>query len=475
MQFIFRTLLVAFAFCSISFPAQAGKYDVLWSEFDARILTSSEKRFLQAALAFEGHYNGLLDGKWGGISQRAIQNYSLEEFEKMPARWHMAMLAYTFFNLNDVDGWQIRYFKNLGMSFLFPEKANFRGEPSDIFANWHHSKNSLSYSLNIGDIARTRRLHNFTETQHASRSELYTVRKDGFAVTSATKLDGSILYTRSNLIGGVWSTIMLSAEKADADVLQAVASSISVGFRPILTFPDNGEIDRAIRLTLEFVDEDDAEVSAVTGVAPEEDRNVRSTGTGFYVTGDGKILTNEHVISGCSSIAVNGSAVTVVDASETFDLALLDSSPLTIPAFATFAANPAQLNSDVTVLGYPLNGLLGGLNVTRGAVSSQKGIQGDGIRMQISAPVQPGNSGGPVVNSTGAIVGVVVSKLNALYLADSIGDIPQNVNFAIRGEIAKLFLFQNGIHPVLEVGAAPISPVELAEKVGDFTVLVTCN
>lgn len=100
---------------------------------------------------------------------------------------------------------------------------------------------------------------------------------------------------------------------------------------------------------------------------------------------------------------------------------------------------------------------------------------GDAISMQISAPVQPGNSGGPVLNSRGAVVGVVVSKLDAVRVAEVIGDIPQNVNFAIRGEIAKLFLFQNGVEPVIESRVDALSPVGLAEKASGFTVFVGCD
>ena len=144
---------------------------------------------------------------------------------------------------------------------------------------------------------------------------------------------------------------------------------------------------------------------------------------------------------------------------------------------ARFAARPARLNADVTVAGYPLAGLLGGLNITRGAVTSLKGLGGATGAMQISAPVQPGNSGGPVVDVAGSVVGVVVAKLDAGMVARETGDIPQNVNFAIRGEIAKLFLFQNEVAPAeAEAGAAPaLAPEDLADQVKRFTRFVTCR
>jgi S1-C subfamily serine protease len=113
--------------------------------------------------------------------------------------------------------------------------------------------------------------------------------------------------------------------------------------------------------------------------------------------------------------------------------------------------------------------------VTRGSVSSLKGIGGDGINMQITAPVQPGNSGGPVVNAAGQVVGVVVAKLDAAAVAEVYDDIPQNVNFAIRGEIAKLFLSQNGVDPVIAGAAPAVTPEDLAEIAQGFTRLITCN
>ena len=95
--------------------------------------------------------------------------------------------------------------------------------------------------------------------------------------------------------------------------------------------------------------------------------------------------------------------------------------------------------------------------------------------MQISAPVQLGNSGGPVLDEFGTLVGVVVSKLDAQRVADAIGDIPQNINFAIRGEIAKLFLTNHGIDYGISMQSVKVSPVELAENASKFTVLLECK
>jgi S1-C subfamily serine protease len=158
------------------------------------------------------------------------------------------------------------------------------------------------------------------------------------------------------------------------------------------------------------------------------------------------------------------------------DLALLrPESRFAPPAVAAFAAGPARLNADLTVAGYPLHGILGGLNVTRGALTSASGLGGDSTTMQISAPVQPGNSGGPVIDADGLVTGVVVSKLDAVKIAGAIGDLPQNVNFAIRGEVAKLFLSVHGVDFRVGIPRGRVEPSALAEDAARYTVLLECR
>jgi S1-C subfamily serine protease len=95
----------------------------------------------------------------------------------------------------------------------------------------------------------------------------------------------------------------------------------------------------------------------------------------------------------------------------------------------------------VIVVGYPLGGLLGsGPQVTTGNVSSLIGPGDDTRALQFTAPTQSGNSGGPLLDSDGAVVGVVSSKLNAVRVHEMTGDVPQNVNFAIKAALARGFL-----------------------------------
>jgi trypsin-like peptidase/uncharacterized protein DUF4189 len=163
-----------------------------------------------------------------------------------------------------------------------------------------------------------------------------------------------------------------------------------------------------------------------------------SSGTGFAVANGTFLLTNFHVVDGCTTVNVLGVGIgTVKFADRKIDIAVIEPErPLAASLRFRASDQQVKLGEEIIVVGFPLKGLLSsGPTVTTGIVSSLAGIRDDANRWQISAPVQPGNSGGPVLDRAGNVVGIVVSKLNALKIAPLTGDIPQNVNFAIPASI----------------------------------------
>lgn len=203
----------------------------------------------------------------------------------------------------------------------------------------------------------------------------------------------------------------------------------------------------------------------------------RTTGTGFLVS-PGAVVTNEHVVGDCREIRIRQDrrivAGSLVAASKSHDLALLElddqmGSPASLRA-------SALLGEDVMVSGYPLSGLLGGdLIVTSGQVNALAGVGSDPMRIQISAPVQVGNSGGPVIDRSGNIVGVVVSKLDAERAAKLTGDTPQNINFAIKAEVLRLFLDANRVTYRSAQYGPKVDSVDIAGRARRFTVQITCT
>lgn len=168
------------------------------------------------------------------------------------------------------------------------------------------------------------------------------------------------------------------------------------------------------------------------------------TGTAFYINRTGQLLTAAHVSRDCMVMEAhqNGSTfpVTAKAASDLLDIAVLDSGKPRATSIALRQGHQMVLGEAVTSVGFPLQGLLGDTpNVTRGNVSASKGLRGSLGMFQFSAPIQPGNSGGPIVSDNGELLGVAVSTLNAATLA-KLGQIPQNVNFALDAHYVAMFL-----------------------------------
>jgi len=157
------------------------------------------------------------------------------------------------------------------------------------------------------------------------------------------------------------------------------------------------------------------------------------------------------------------------------DLALLETRLPQGPA-VSFRDDPAvRPGDDVVAVGYPLNGLLADqVNVSTGTVNALAGLYNDLHILQMSAPVQPGSSGGALFDASGNVVGVVVTKLNAKLVADETGDIPQNVNFAVKAAVARDFLKSQRVTFQSSRSTARRSNAEVGEIGRQVTVLVEC-
>jgi len=204
-----------------------------------------------------------------------------------------------------------------------------------------------------------------------------------------------------------------------------------------------------------------------------------SSGTGIAVTADGVIATNAHVVEGCKRIEVrvgeNSLDGKLLARDKTNDVALVRVVNTHLDHVARFSDGPAELGGKVAAYGFPLYGMLAtGGNFTLGYVTGLTGMGDDSRFIQISTPVQPGNSGGPLVDGRGRLVGMITSKLNAISVAEVTGDIPQNVNFAIRAQVLKSFLEINSIKPTVSSETKDKADPELAATAKDIAFLVRC-
>ena len=169
-----------------------------------------------------------------------------------------------------------------------------------------------------------------------------------------------------------------------------------------------------------------------------------ASGTGFFITDDGYLITNNHVVKDATKVRLVTSAGTIdakvvqVDAAN--DLALLKAvgkfSPLPIAA-----SRSAHLGGTVATIGFPDPTLQGfAPKLAKGEIASLSGAADDPRYFQISLPVQPGNSGGALVNERGNVVGIVSAKLDASVALAASGALPENVNYAVKSSFLLGFL-----------------------------------
>ena len=218
------------------------------------------------------------------------------------------------------------------------------------------------------------------------------------------------------------------------------------------------------------------------GVAPgKPERTGDQTGTGFVVSSSGHLVTNAHVIEKCTGDiqgSLTGEApvtLRVVSSDETNDLALLQA-PGTFKEVAIIKDKAVRSGDSVVAIGYPYHGLLtSDFTVTTGIVSSLSGIRNDTRFLQISAAVQPGNSGGPLLASSGEVVGVVAAKLNALKFVKATGNIPENINFAIKTGALRDFLDNSAVSYQTADSKTELKTADIARNARAYTLLVSCK
>lgn len=207
------------------------------------------------------------------------------------------------------------------------------------------------------------------------------------------------------------------------------------------------------------------------------------SGTGFVISAVGHIVTNHHVIDGCvGDIRGNltGEApmvLRVVSGDQTNDLALLQApATASFKEFAKIRDRSIRSGDSIVAIGYPFHGLLtSDFTVTTGIVSSLSGILNDTRYLQISAAVQPGNSGGPLFDTSGQIVGVVAAKLDTIKFARATGNIPENINFAIKTGVLRDFLDNSVVPYQTAESKGELKTTDIAGAARAYTLLISCT
>ena len=200
---------------------------------------------------------------------------------------------------------------------------------------------------------------------------------------------------------------------------------------------------------------------------------VVSTGTGFFIN-NSHIVTNYHVVQKCNYLSIQNKGLLTIETQDQInDIAILKSLEESLSYLRLFE-NP-QLGESIYTGGYPYNDVLDTFNFTTGNVSGLRGTQSNISEFQFTAPVQPGSSGGPILDEKGGVVGVTVSGLGASFAAAN-NTLPQNIAFGIKVGVIKDILNEMGIK--FTVGQEfwfSTSQEEIAQLAKDASVLIQCH
>jgi hypothetical protein len=202
-----------------------------------------------------------------------------------------------------------------------------------------------------------------------------------------------------------------------------------------------------------------------------------ASGTGFAISSDGYVVTNYHVIDGCQSVKIhlNGKVIpsSIIKFDPQNDIALLKGN--FTPAYALPLSNEeTELLEDIFVAGFPFgNKISTAIKVTKGIVSSLTGIGNNFSNFQIDAALQPGNSGGPILNNKGNVIGVAVAKLDRKYIEKNFGVIPENTNFGIKTSVVKSMINSSEIN-LAQPNKNAKSTKELGRNISNSTYYLSC-
>lgn len=233
----------------------------------------------------------------------------------------------------------------------------------------------------------------------------------------------------------VWYSLAVAADDQDA---RAKRDRVARRLTPEQIVYAQGEAARRMKAIKRNQDSADENPPLSVDFVP--------AGTGFFIAQGGVVATAAHVVGSGSAVSVHWQrktyAAELLKVDRANDIALLKIEARG-PPLAIANARGVQLGDEVCTIGFPNVDVQGrSSKFTKGTISSLTGMQDDPRLFQISIPVQPGNSGGPLVDSSGTVIGLVEARLDDAAVMNATGLVPQNVNYALKSDYLLLLLQQ---------------------------------
>ncbi len=406
-----RLLSFALLFLIAIGGARAQAQPRLDQPFLASDLTTQEIRYLQGAMAFEGWYDGLLDGKWGSGSNRALQEAVRTRFDAtVPNRRHVARIARSFGRQLDKNNWKPVHVATSNTSFQLPGRYMTRTRTGEDVRFSDSAATLQIRSLRATRIA-TVAMHAKVVLNTVAGTPDYQVMRDDRMITSSQLKNGKSIYLRSDGRGyGFASTSVQWAENRQKPA-RLIIASLRAGTQEALTLPRHGALQRWIDVlngVIVVTPKPAPKPAPQPAPAPQAARFVA---TAFYINNT-DVITAASLTRTCAApVLADGTALKPVRNTRSQGLVLMTSTRRS-DSWLRIGA-PVVPDRDETLLVYRHEGPARGdtnLVPVSGTVLSLAELRNRAMRLLVSVPPKRGSLGAPVLNARGQVVGVVVER-----------------------------------------------------------------
>jgi len=428
-----------------------------------RQLGRDEKRELQEMLQWAGHYTGAIDGLFGGGTRNAMaawQEAGNHEVTGVMTTGQRAELLAAYNAILDGMGLQLVRDEAAGIEMRMPTGVVAFEAYDPPFARYGPSGDLDAQVLLIsqpGDRTRMFGLYEIMQTlEIVPRSGPRSRNADGFTIEGNGEDIQS--FTSVSLDDGQIKGFVLVWPAGDAERRARVLSEMRESFVRI-----GGVLDPAIAAP-----DDDQAIDLVSGLQVRRPLRDRS---GFYVNAGGDVLTTTEAIEGCGSITLaKAHDARPIHRDEALGLAVLrPEAELAPPQVADFNVGVPRLQADVAVAGFPYGGVLATPALTFGTLADIRGLDGQEEVKRLSLMAQEGDTGGPVFDGGGAVLGMLLPRK-----PENGQVLPPEVSFSVHAEQIVASLDAAGV-PVRTTDVdASMSPAALTQMAADVAVLVSC-
>lgn len=427
-------------------------------------LSDAQRQDLQRALQWEGFYDAAIDGAFGRGTRAAMQAWQtandLAPTGVLTTRQRARLMA----DYDSVlEGMNLRPQRDdaAGIEMLIPSGVVAFSEYRPPFVRFDASgqlpQAKVLFISQAGDSGTLIGLYEVLQTldivpadgPRALTTEGFEIEGEGNGIHS---------YTTATLKDGAIKGFMLVWPAGDNPRRERVLADMRASFQRLDGVLDPGIVPPG----------EDQSIDMVAGLAVRQPRLSRS---GFYVSGDGAVITTTQAVQDCERITYDRThEAQLAFADADLGIALLRPLAELVPlGVAAFQTGMPRLQDRVAVAGYPFDGALGAPTLTFGRIADIRDLTGDVRLSRLAIPVRPSDTGGPIFDRGGAILGMLLPRTDD---ADHL--LPPQVHFALDAEQIVAALASQGITAQRSMASGAVTPAALTQQAADTAVLVDC-